>query len=142
MADNMPSVIMVGPLFHDILQVNGGSMPGHAGDLTQMVDSFCAWYIAKCCIKALHEVPEQVTLEGDEDITVNLKQIMRSCLIAYGIDPDVGDNVNRVMGLMPLCRRQAFNTKKFWDPRFQAFLDSGGHSYRVITRDPDKLNET
>jgi hypothetical protein len=135
-----PNILMVGPFFPKILRKNGGVMPDLS--LEQMVDSYCAWYVARNCMIALKEIPEQVTLEGDLDITVNLKDVMRGAFIAYGIDPDVGDNLNRVMGLMPLVRRQAFNDKLFWDSRFQAFLDSGGHAYRIITRDPDKLNES
>lgn len=123
---------MVGPLFPEILTSNGGIFPHYSDEVVER--GYAAWYIAKCCHKALHEIPSQVSLEGDTDVTVNLRAIAEGCAAAYGIH-----DLNEVMLMMPLCRRWAFKTQRQWDDRFQAWLDSGGKAYDEVTREPEKI---
>jgi len=130
-------IFYVGPMYHDILRRNGGNFPDSTDD--EIIDSFCCWYIARCCHLAILEIPAQVTLEGDTDITVNLRNIMAGCIKAYGLDSDDGEIRNRIMNLMPLARLRAFTQGMTWSDRFQAWLDSGGHSYNVVTREPDAI---
>ena len=129
--------VMIGPLFWDILDVNGGPFPSDSDE--QIACSFACWYVARNLHIAILEVPAQVTLEGDTDVTVNLKNVMRGAIQAYGLDPDDGDTVNGVMRLMPLARRWAFQSGRNWNSRVQAWVDSGGYSYNVVTREPDAI---
>lgn len=123
---------MIGPMFHSILQRNGGIFPSSTDE--EIERSWAAWYIARNCHKAIHEIPGQVSLEGDTDATTNLRAITEGAALAYGIV-----DLNLVMPLMPLCRRWAFMQGFGWDDRFQAWLDSAGTSWNEVTREPDKI---
>jgi len=130
------ALFMVGPLFPEILIRNGGLFPSSTDE--EIVNSYAAWYVARCCNMAILDLPEQVSMEGDTDVTVRLAAIRDGCLRAYGLDHESGDVLNAVMNLMPLCRRQAFMRQVKWTDRFQAWLDSGGRAYNEVTREPDK----
>jgi hypothetical protein len=123
---------MVGPLFPEILRQNGGIFPNDSDEVVERV--YAAWYACKLVHRAWEEIPGQVTYEGDTDITTTTNQIVRSACFAYGIV-----DIEPVMNFMPLCREWAFKKGFAWNPKFQAWLDSGGTSYNEITRDPDAI---
>lgn len=100
------------------------------------IHSQAAWHFVRCAHIALLTIPGQVTLEGNTDITVRLRDIMESTETIYGIDR------NEFMKLMPECRRLTFALGRVWNSRFQAFLDSGGAAYNEITREPEALNDS
>ena len=124
-------VVYRGPTPAHILRRNGGVMP--CGDVDEDMHSFCAWYFARCAHKALIEIPDQVSLEGDTDTTVRLRTILDSIMQVYGLD-----DIEKLMKFMPYARQQAFKMGLTWNSRFQAWLDSGGRSYDEVTREPPK----
>lgn len=128
-------ILVAGPMFPNILIRNGGTMP--SSSVEEMNRSCAAWYIAKLCHKALNDVPEQVTMEGDTDTTVNLRRIAEGAALAYGIE-----DLNLVMPYMPYVRMMAFRQGISWNQRFQAWLDSGGRAYDEVTREPEALNRS
>lgn len=125
------TLVYMPPQFPQILARNGGIFPSVTE--SDIMRSWCAWYIAMTAHKVLQEIPAQVTLEGDTDITVSLRKIADGCLLMYGFE------IDEIMNLMPLCRRWAFKMGLVWDDRFQAWLDSGGRSYDEVSREPDKI---
>lgn len=130
-------LFMVGPLLWDTLRREGGLLPDSSDE--EVVYSFCAWYFCRCAHIAIHEITSQVSYEGDTDVTVQLRGVLRGCMKAYGLDAESGDVIERVMKRMPLCRQLAFRRNIFWSDRFQAWLDSGGRAYNEVTREPDAI---
>jgi len=124
-----------GPMFPSVIQGNGpdGLLPG--GDM--IFHSYAAWYIAVCGHKAILTIPEQVVMEGDVDLTVNLREVLLRLPSLYGLT--TADDLEKIMNLMPLCRRVAFSKGMLWSQRFQAWLDSGGVAYNQVTREPDAI---
>lgn len=124
-------IVYWGPTPSRILLRNGGTMP--CANLDEDMHSFCAWYFAICAHKALIEIPDQVSLEGDTDTTVRLRVILDSVMQVYGLD-----DVEKLMKFMPYARQHAFKINLNWNSRFQAWLDSGGRAYDEVTREPPK----
>jgi hypothetical protein len=90
-----------------------------------------------CAFQALDRVEKQVTLEGNEDQTVDLMQIAHSVRKMYQIDEsDLEKMFNE--NLIRAARMEAFRSGLPWDTRIDAFFATGGKSYRSLTRDPDK----
>lgn len=125
-------MVMVGPFFPEILSRNGGIFPSSTDE--EIERSYACWYSAKNAHKAIHEIPAQVSFEGDTDATTNLRAVVEGACLAYGIT-----DLNLVMPFMPLARRWAFMKGLGWDGRFQAWLDSAGQSWNEVTREPDKI---
>lgn len=97
---------------------------------TENFESSAAWHLAKLAHKALEKIPEQVTYEGEVDKTIRLMNIAKGVALHYAL------NLEDIMKFMPAVRLEALRTKKPWNPRFQAWLDSGGKSYNEVTREP------
>lgn len=95
----------------------------------------CVWYFCRCAVQVLESTPQQVTLEDEVDATDNLRQLFDSIRRAYYV-PDINDAVR----FFPIARTLAFRRTLPWPSRFQAWIDSGGHSYNEVTREPDALN--
>jgi hypothetical protein len=136
-------IFYAGPLFHEYLvPLDGITKPDKpwqilpAGDME--FHSHCAMYFARCAHLALLEIPEQVTLEEETDLTVHLRPILDNLLIVYGLVDS--DDIEKVVKLMPLVRRIAFMRNVAWSDRFQAWLDSAGRAYNEVTREPEALN--
>lgn len=125
------TLIYMPPQFPQILQSNGGIFP--ASTEAEIMQAWCAWYCCLVAHKTLQEIPAQVTMEGDVDTTVNLRQIIDGVLLMYGCE------IESTMNLMPLCRRWTFMSGLVWSDRFQAWLDSGGRAYDEVTREPDAI---
>lgn len=124
-------IVYRGPTPAKILKRHGGTMPSDS--LDEDMHSFCAWYFAICAHKALLEIPDQVSLEGDTDTTVRLRTILDSIMQVYGLD-----DIEMLMKFMPFARQHAFKCGLNWSSRFQAWLDSGGKAYNEVTREPPK----
>ena len=120
------------PAFPRILKKNGGPIETSTGREDML--AFAAWYFTLNAHRILHEVPAQATMEGDTDVTVNLRTVAESTALAYGFD-----DLNEVMAFMPGCRHFAFQLGLTWDSRFQAWIDSGGRAYDEVTREPDRI---
>lgn len=92
--------------------------------------SSAAWHFTRLAMKALDKVPEQATLEGEVDKTVNLRAIAESVGKLYSLQLDQ---------FLPLvstyCRKEAFLCQYPWNDRLQAWLDSGGRAYDEVTRE-------
>lgn len=129
--------VYVGPFFPDILKMNGGIFPDDSLEI--QIYGFAAWYFAKCAHIALLDIPGQATLEGETDITVSLRNILNGCMQAYGFDNESGDEIEKVMRLMPLCRRWAFITGKNWHGFFQTWIESAGKLQDTVTRNPEQI---
>lgn len=112
-------------IFIDHMMANGGVLPD-----SKAMESSAAWYFAKCAHQAIDSVTEQVGYEGETDETINLRPLADSVCSLYGV------NIEEMMKLMPLVRREAFRCNIFWNDRFQAWLDSGGRAYNEVTREP------
>lgn len=125
------TLIYMPPQFPQILIMNGGIFPSSTEH--EIMRSWAAWYFTLTAHKVLQEIPAQVTLEGDTDVTVGLRKILDGVLLMYGKE------IEETMNLMPLCRRWTFKLGLTWDDRFQAWLDSGGRAYDEVTREPDKI---
>jgi hypothetical protein len=130
--DESMTVTFMPPFICRICGNCGGIFP--SSDSNMIMRSWCAWYITLCCHKTLQDIPAQVTMEGDTDITVDLRGIADGIAMAYG-----QTDMNEVMALMPLCRQYAFQKGLGWHDRFQAWLDSGGRAYNEVTREPDAI---
>lgn len=97
----------------------------------------CAWYICRCAMESIESQAKQVTMEDETDATSSLRNIVDSVLRIYG-----GPDINEVMAMMRRCRKVAFQESKLWDPRWQAWLDSGGRAYNTLTREEKAINDS
>jgi hypothetical protein len=104
-----------------------------SNDPQEYVLANAAWHFCKCAHQALSIIPEQASKEGDVDSVASLRGIADSICLAYGVD------IEEMMKRMPLCRQLAFKLSRNWDSKFQTWLDSGGKSYDIVDRDPDKV---
>lgn len=140
-SDSNGHIFYAGPMFHHFLiPVSGVTHVDRPWEILPAGDmefySHCAVYFARCAHLALLEIPEQVTLEGENDLTVHLRPLLDSCMMVYGID-----DIEKLMKVMPLVRRIAFMRNLPWSDRFEAWLASGGKAYNEVTREPEALNK-
>jgi hypothetical protein len=94
------------------------------------------WQFLICAFQALDRVEKQTTLEGSEDQVADLMQLAESTRKMFHLDNLEGMFQER---LIAAARREAFNSQLPWDTRIDAFFASGGSSYRVMDRNPDKV---
>lgn len=80
------------------------------------------------------KVPEQVTMEGNTDQTVNLRRIADSVAMLYNVD------IETMMAFMPFVKAEALIKGMPWPSRMDAWLASGGKSYNEVTREESALN--
>jgi hypothetical protein len=85
----------------------------------------------------LDKVPAQATLEENPDITVDLRTVAESVTAMYGVTLEEMFHP----ALVGIARLEAERVKAIWDDRITAWIDSGGRSYNIVTRDPDKISE-
>lgn len=93
-----------------------------------------AWHFCKLAHIVLDRVPSQTTYEGDKDKTVHLRRIAESVKTLYNLH-----SMDRMMAFIDFCQAEAIRVGLPWDDRLSAFVQSGGVSYAIITRDPDKV---
>lgn len=130
-------IIYVGPFFHGILRRNGGPFPDSTDREIEL--AWACWYTCRNVHIALDKVPSQVSLEGDTDLTVRIRNIVNGSMQAYGLNPHEGPDLNDMMNLMPIARNECFKRNLFWSDRWQAWLDSAGKAYDEVTREPDQI---
>jgi len=94
------------------------------------------WQFLVCAMPALKKVESQTTLEGAEDQEVDLMQIAESVRKMYGLKDLYGMFHARLIGA---ARRECLRSALPWDTRIDAFFETGGKSYRNLTRNPDKV---
>lgn len=109
------------------------------GMLPPMRESAALWEFCRLAQIALKDIPEQMTLADQLDTTVDLWDITRSVLVMYQFQR-VEDIF--IEELYILCQREARRCEMPWDDRLDAWFYSGGKSYRIVTRDPDRLNRS
>lgn len=95
------------------------------------------WHFCKLATVQLERIPQQAVYEGDKDQTVHLRRIAESVKMLYGLK-----SMDRMMSFVDFCQAEAIRCKLPWDGRLSAFVNSGGTSYAVLTRDPDALNKS
>lgn len=100
------------------------------------VEASAAWHFAKCAHTALDRIPEQVSHEGDVDQTVSLRNLCDSICKLYGV------KIETMMAFMDFVKAEAFRVGLPWNPRFDAWLASGGRAYNEVTREPEALNKS
>ena len=89
------------------------------------------WYFISSAHRMAAEIPEQVTVEGDEDVRVNLNDAIRSTAICYGVTKEV-------MMEDELVRRaiaEAERVKRVFDLRVGRFLATGGQVFAIYDRE-------
>jgi hypothetical protein len=92
------------------------------------------WHFAKLAHQVLEKVPSQTTYEGEKDQTVHLRRIADSVKTLYNLK-----SMDRMMSFVDFVQAEAIRSGLPWDDRLSAFVNSGGTSYGVLTRDPDKV---
>lgn len=100
------------------------------------IDASAAWHFAKCAHMALDKIPEQVSYEGSTDQTVLLRNLCNSICQQYGV------KIETMMAFMDFVKAEAFRVGLPWNPRFDAWLASGGKAYNEVTREPGALNKS
>ena len=94
-----------------------------------------AWHFSKLAHGALEKIPEQVSYEGNTDLTVSLRNIAESVAIMYVM------KIEDFLPLMDFVHAEAIRCGYIWNDRLQAWLDSGGKSYDIMTREEGALNK-
>ncbi len=106
------------------------------GLLPQTEEAAALWQFLIMANQALDRVPAQTTLEGEADTVVDMMQLANSARKIYGLK-DLEGMFN--MQLISLARREAIRSALPWNTKLDAFFESGGKSYRILDRDPDKV---
>lgn len=124
-----------------IKQFNGPIYENHMepeGFMPDCVASSAAWNFYIMAHTAIDKIPKQKTFEGDTDITVNLRDLARSALAAYNLPRPEEGGLDLLFNpdMIDCARREAKRCKLHWDSRIDAWLDSGGRAYNIITREP------
>lgn len=109
------------------------------GGLLPDGDESCAlWQFLLMAHQALDKVPAQTTLVGSDDQRVDLMQLAESAKNIYGLKDFEGMfNATRI----DMARRECFNCGLPWNKKLDAFFATGGKSYRILDRDPDKVGQ-
>lgn len=89
-----------------------------------------AWHFTRLAMGALERIPEQVSLEGNTDLTVKLRDLAESVRIQYGLK-----GVEDFLSLMDFCHAEGIRSGYPWNDRLQAWLNSGGRAYDTMTRE-------
>jgi hypothetical protein len=106
------------------------------GRLPNTVEAAALWQFLIGAFQALDRIPKQTTYIGDTDATADLMQIAESSRKMYEL-PDLEGMFNNE--LIKEARAECFVCGLPWNPQINAFFDSGGKSYRLVDRDPDKV---
>lgn len=109
------------------------------GHLPMTKEGAALWMFLVCAFQALDRVEKQTTLEGTPDQVADLMQIAHSIRKMYEFDESDGLEKMFNAALVACARKEAFRSRLPWDGRIDAFFASGGKSYRVMDRNPDKV---
>lgn len=108
------------------------------GVLPNTPEACALWQFLICAFQALEKVEAQTTLEGAEDQVADLMQIANSIRQLYQLESLESMFQSR---LIAKARQEAFRSVLPWNPRVDAFFATGGRSYRIMDRDPDKVGQ-
>ena len=108
------------------------------GFLPKTEEAAALWQFLIMAIQALEKVEAQVTYEGDSDQVVDLMQLATSAMKIFGLDNLEGMFQAR---LIDCAKREAARSRLYWNPRLDAWFESGGKSYRIMDRDADKVGQ-
>lgn len=106
------------------------------GFLPKTEEAAALWQFLIMAMQALDRVEKQVTLEGRPDTVVNLMNLAHSAKNIYGLTTLEGMFQPR---LIAAAKREAVRSRLHWDSRIDAWFESGGKSYNIADRDPDKV---
>lgn len=98
-------------------------------------EASAAWHFTRLAMVILQKIPEQVSYEGNTDLTVPLMRIAESVAVQYGIKHE------NFLCFMDFVRAEAFRCAMPWNDRLQAWVESGGKSYNFVTREEGALNK-
>lgn len=98
----------------------------------------CAWYFCRCAHESIETFAKDIVLEGETDSVGTLRQVLSTCMKLYNIT----DIEKLIRFVSTECRQLAFRRNLFWDSRFQAWIDSGGHSYNEMSREEKAINKS
>lgn len=118
---------------YDDLFVPNGSIPRLNDKYIRQVSG--AFHFAKLANRNLKEIPEAVVYEGEADPFSNLRVLGESVAKLYGV------RFADMMDRMAMVKSEMAKRGWDWNGKFQAWIDSGGQSYNLVTRDPDALNK-
>lgn len=109
------------------------------GYLPHTKEAACLWQFLIMATQALDRVEKQVTLEGDQDQVVDLRNLADSAFKLYDFHK-LNDPYDTVFNpaLVRVAQMEARSKKLPWDDRLDAWFASGGRSYNVMDRDADK----
>lgn len=111
-------------------QENGGLLPTG-------INSSALWQFCLMAHQALEQFTGQHVLEGEEDITVRLKDLARSTLSMYRMpnELDGGMEILFQPDMIDLVKREARRCNLPWNSRLDAWFASGGRAYDTVTRE-------
>lgn len=128
MTDGIP--IRYHPPAHEKhLETDGGLLPN-------CIESSALWEFLVCAMQALEKIPTQKTLVGTLDTDVNLREVANGIAKMYGLS--TLDNVFHPV-MIQLAKREAIRCRLPWDSRLDAWFQSGGRAYNLLTRNPDTI---
>lgn len=108
------------------------------GFLPKTEEAAALWQFLIMATQALEKVESQTTYEGDNDQVVDLMQLANSARKIYGLDNLEGMFQDR---LIAAAKREVLRSRLKWDSRLDVWFESGGKSYRILDRDPDKVGQ-
>lgn len=115
------------PLKH--MRVGGGLLP-------DTDEAAALWQFLLGAHQALDKIPAQVTLEGDTDLTANLRQIADSARKLFGLSTLEGMfNAQLIWQAKLEAKRSAL----YWNVKLDAWFESGGRASNELDRDPDHV---
>ncbi len=109
------------------------------GHLPMTTEAAALWQFLIMASQALDKVEKQVTYEGQEDQQADLMQLAHSARKLFRIPEQGGLEKMFNSNLIGAAKAEAIRSKLPWNPRLDAFFASGGKSYRLVDRDPNKV---
>lgn len=109
------------------------------GYLPMTPEAAALWQFLLMAFQAIDRVEKQVTYEGDEDQTVDLLQLAHSARKLFELPESGGLERMFATALITAARLEAKRSGLSWNTKIDGFFESGGTSYRMFTRNPDKV---
>lgn len=110
-----------------------------SGHLPMTTEAAALWQFLLMASQALDKVEKQVTYEGTDDQVADLMQLAHSARKLHQIPEQGGLERMFNSSLIGAAKAEAMRCKLPWNSRLDAFFASGGKSYRIMDRDPDKV---
>lgn len=112
------------------------------GYMPMSTESAALWQFLIMAFQALDRVEKQVTYTDEQDQVVDLNALVYSAFMIYEL-LDTPANRERVFNpqLVNCAKMEARRSGLPWDTRIDAWFSSGGKSYNLMERNPDKVGE-